>query len=60
VMSDECVRREAAQTDFYWWWASHLHELEISAALDEAERIAKLAEQNRIEGQFDLFWRTGP
>jgi predicted alpha-1,6-mannanase (GH76 family) len=54
-MSDEWERREAAQTDIYWWWQSHLHELEIAAALDEAERIARRAEQNRIEGQLDLF-----
>jgi predicted alpha-1,6-mannanase (GH76 family) len=54
-MSDEWVRREAAQQDFYWWWQSHIHELEIAAALDEAERIAKRAEQNRVEGQLDLF-----
>ena len=54
-MSDEWVRREAAQTDFYWWWESRLHELEIAAALDEAERIAHAAERNRAEGRLDLF-----
>ena len=54
-MSDEWVRREAAQTDFYWWWEGRLHELEIAASLDEAERIAHAAERNRAEGQLDLF-----
>jgi hypothetical protein len=37
-----------------------MHECEIAAALDEAERIARRAEQSRAEGQLDLFRRTGP
>ena len=55
IKLESYLSREADELDFYWWWESHLHEPEISAALDEAERIAKLAEQNRIEGQLDLF-----
>lgn len=43
------------ELDFWWWWESRIHELEIAAALDEAERIARLAEQNGIERQLDLF-----
>jgi hypothetical protein len=54
------LRREAAELDSYCRQQSHLHECEIAAALDEAERISARAEQNRIEGQLDLIWRTSP
>jgi hypothetical protein len=59
-MCDEWVRREAALTDLYYRQQRHMRECEIAASLDEAERIAKRAEQSRMEGQLDLYWRTGP
>ena len=54
-MSDEWVRREAAQTDLWWRAASRLCEFEIAASMDEAAKIAKRAERNEMEKQLDLF-----
>jgi hypothetical protein len=49
------LRREAAELDSYYRQERQMHELEIAAALDEAERIARRAERHRIEEQLDLF-----
>jgi hypothetical protein len=49
------LRREAIELDLYCRQQRHIHELKMAAALDEAERIARRAEQHRIEGQLDLF-----